>query len=223
MTQRSGTEDYDFSYTSSWNYGGEEFQNSGYGEYIDPDFGYKISALEGKVSGSTSIPLGGFFELSATAEKDLPNQELTVEIGLGAGLSLPGIGRIAEAGGGLKLSQVTGEDESYVFARALWGLLKKEEVVDRTRIWYPDPPPNHQTPPPDPEPYQPPYWPPTSEDGPYPEIPTGGTPGFPTAGGGAYHQMYVGPVVPLPAAVWLFGSGLGGLGWLASRRKKLAA
>ena len=41
--------------------------------------------------------------------------------------------------------------------------------------------------------------------------------GFEVIGSGIYDDFVVGTAVPVPAAVWLFGSALAGLGWF--RRK----
>lgn len=186
------------SYVSSGTWAGETLSGNGSGLYIDPDYSYQISPLQGQISGSISGQIG-IFNLSVTGSKSLLEQQLKAEIVAGF-IGIPSLGSVFEAGGGFRLSQSTGKDESYVFARTLFRLIEIERVVDRSLIWHPQVPPEPGVRPPQ-LPQQP--------DIDYPPIPPDGIPGFdpndPLLGG--YHQMYVGPV-PEPTTIALVGFGL---------------
>jgi hypothetical protein len=52
---------------------------------------------------------------------------------------------------------------------------------------------------------------------------TNGRTGFVDLSGGTPTPFDNPPPVPIPGAVWLFGSGMAGLGWLMRRRKKAEA
>ena len=173
--------------------------------YEDPDASYSISALEGKVGLSLSGQVG-VFSVGISGEKDFAQNTMKAELTAGV-LGVGPLGNLFEAGGGMRLNQLTGKDESYVVVRAFFGLFERDRVVDRTQIWRPPTPPPPRQPPPPPPP--PPPWPPYSS----PDYPNGGSgnePGFdpndPNAG--AYHYMYIANGAPLPSSLLLGVVGL---------------
>jgi opacity protein-like surface antigen len=76
------TNQFNISYTSGWQLGGETFTGSGSGVYNDPEFGFDIDLVNLSVSGSLTLTYG-IASLTISGTKDLDDQELTASAGLG--------------------------------------------------------------------------------------------------------------------------------------------
>lgn len=201
-------------YNSNGTWGGDAWLGDGVSLYVDP------IGVSGALGNTMRVGVGatsGTVSLDVTLEKKVLQGELSAEVTAGV-LQVPYLGAAIAAGGGFRLDQRTGKDQSYLKWEALWGLVGGERVLNRTSLWtVPNPPQKPRkpiTPPP------PPVYPPWYET--YPDTSQGGTPGFdpnnPNSPG--YEAMYLGTPVPEPSTFMFVGGGMLGFFFFLARRRQ---